>query len=312
LPTLLFGVVVGLWAGTFGSPAGSLVLATAPGAGRRSVEATRPAADRANADLPDALPGALPPPTAQPSAPRSPETERIFAESRMHFDAGQNYYAHQRYEDAIRSFQAGYALVPRPNFLVNIGQSYRKLGNLVRAKEAYVAYVRALPENSALRDQALQVLAEIEVQLQDGQAGAGATNTASPTGVPAGQPARLDQDVSGHRHSPVATWLGVGIGGAGLGLIAAGIAFQLRAKSVSDALGMASERGEAFDAAEERAGQRAERYGNGLFIAGGAAMAAGALLFLIIDGSSDRQASIEPHRPTLALSADQIGVAWRF
>lgn len=318
LRVMLFGVLVGLAAGAFGD---------APSA-------------HAKADIvPTASPPASPP--APPPAPaRNAETERIFAEARMHFDAGQEQYAHQRYGDAIRSFQAGYALVPRPNFLVNIGQAYRKLGNLVRAKEAYVAYVRALPANSALRDQALQVLAEIEVQLQDGQdskagqarqraaQGTGAEPSAAPlplalSGLPEPTDRPLALPAAAAPRSRLATWLGVGMGGAGLGLLAAGGGFQLRAKSASDALARASERGEAFDASEERAGKRAEKVGSGLFVAGGAVMAAGLLLFLIVDGASgdeSLQAAALVGRPgkqntvlsAVALSPDGLGLAWSF
>ncbi|HEY0709445.1 MAG TPA: hypothetical protein VGG33_21730 [Polyangia bacterium] len=308
MPTLLFGVLVGLWAGANAAPAGALVQALAPAAG--SSQATTPRAagnpGRSNANVTPPAPAPSPPAPA-----RDPETVRILAEARMHFDAGQDHYANQRYQDAIRSFQAGYALVPRPNFLVNIGQAYRKLGNLVRAKEAYVAYVRALPENSALRDQALTVLAEIEVQLHEGQPDAvGRPPTANPpVTLP---PVALDEPA--RRHSTAATWLGAAFGGAGVGLIAAGAGFQWRAKTASDSLALSSQRGDEFDINEERAGKRAERYGNRLFIAGGAMMVTGLVLFFVIDGIGDEPTTLlkRGDGASLALSPDHVGLSWRF
>jgi tetratricopeptide (TPR) repeat protein len=248
---------------------------------------------------------------AAPGTKRDPNTERILAEARVHFEAGTDDYAAGRYEEAIRRFQAGYALVPRPNFLVNIGQAYRKLGDLVRAKEAYVAYVRALPEKSALRDQALQVLAEIEVQLQD-QAGASRPGSAItgvrpiaelPAPIPVGPPPEP-------RGLHLGSWLGLGVGGAGLALVATGVGFQLRAKAASDALADASRREAMFDPAEEQAGKRAEKIGNGLFAAGGAVMAAGLLLFLVIDAASgpDQAAT----GPRLAGGPGSWNLRWSF
>jgi tetratricopeptide (TPR) repeat protein len=234
----------------------------------------------------------------------------------MHFEAGTDDYAAGRYEEAIRRFQAGYALVPRPNFLVNIGQAYRKLGNLVRAKEAYVAYVRALPEKGALRDQALQVLAEIEVQLQDQQ---GTTRPGSAiTGVRPEEPPAGTALLPGTAPAPTAAprsrlgpWLGLGVGGAGLALVATGFGFQMRAKAASDRLADASRRDEPFDPSEEQAGKRAEKIGNGLFAAGGAVMAAGLLLFLVIDAASGPSTALADG-PHLALDPHQAMLKWTF
>jgi tetratricopeptide (TPR) repeat protein len=235
------------------------------------------------------------------------------AEARIHFEAGTDHYAAGRYDEAIRRFQAGYALVPRPNFLVNIGQSYRKLGNLVRAKEAYVAYVRALPEKSALRDQALQVLAEIEVQLQD-QSGSSRPGTAITGLHPEAQPtstAILPPPAPPAPPSKLGPWLGIGVGGAGLALVATGVGFQMRAKAASDSLASASRRGDPFDPAEERAGKRAEKIGNGLFAAGGAVMAAGLLLFLVIDAAAG-PSTAAADGPRVALDPHNVALRWTF
>jgi tetratricopeptide (TPR) repeat protein len=282
LSVLLFAVILG-----FSGPAQS-----------HRAAAPTPAAAVPNDQTPDPAP--------------DPATARIFAQARVHFDAGTDHYAAGRYEDAIRSFQAGYSLVPRPNFLVNIGQAYRKLGDLVRAKEAYVAYVRALPENSAIRDQALQVLAEIEVQLHDGKPSPTRTELAPgwDQNPPAVRPPALVSPPPASPSSRTAAWLGLGFGGAGLALVATGVGFQMRAKSASDSLADASRQGQSFDASEERAGKRAEKIGNGMFFAGGAVMAAGLLIFLVVDAAAPAGSASGPAH--IALSPDGVGVGWRF
>jgi tetratricopeptide (TPR) repeat protein len=69
------------------------------------------------------------------------------------------------YHEAVREFGAGYELVPRPQFLLNLGQCYRKLNDLEKAREMYQRYLRDAPATDVERPQAQQILAEIERQL---------------------------------------------------------------------------------------------------------------------------------------------------
>ena len=55
------------------------------------------------------------------------------AQARAHFVAGQQAYAAGRWEEALRQFELGYALSPRPEFLINFAQAHRKLGQYDRA-----------------------------------------------------------------------------------------------------------------------------------------------------------------------------------
>src|SRR4051794_25921696 len=57
--------------------------------------------------------------------------------ARAHFEAGRVQYNLGDYKGAVREFAEGYRLVPRPQFLVNLGQAYRRLGQLERAREMY-------------------------------------------------------------------------------------------------------------------------------------------------------------------------------
>jgi tetratricopeptide (TPR) repeat protein len=72
----------------------------------------------------------------------SPEDE---AAGRKHYKRGDELFKQGRFLDAAREFEAGYAAANRPVFLINIGHSYRKGGDLRKARTAYEEYLRAEP-----------------------------------------------------------------------------------------------------------------------------------------------------------------------
>jgi hypothetical protein len=92
-------------------------------------------------------------------------SEDQIARARTHFEAGRALYQLGNYNEAVREFKAGYELVPRPQFLLNLGQCYRKLNDLEKAREMYQRYLRDAPVTDMERPQAQQILAEIERQI---------------------------------------------------------------------------------------------------------------------------------------------------
>lgn len=86
------------------------------------------------------------------------------ARARTHFEAGRALYNLGNYTDAIREFSAGYQLAPRPQFLVNLGQAYRKLGKLEQAREMYRRFLKEAPPDDPDRAQVQQLL-----QILDGE-----------------------------------------------------------------------------------------------------------------------------------------------
>jgi hypothetical protein len=68
------------------------------------------------------------------------------AEGRRHFKAGQDLYQQKRFIEAAREFEAGYAVAPRPLFLLNIGHAYRRANELIKAKNAYEALLKLQPD----------------------------------------------------------------------------------------------------------------------------------------------------------------------
>jgi tetratricopeptide (TPR) repeat protein len=99
-------------------------------------------------------------------AQQSP-TDDSMTRARIHFEAGRALYQLGNYNEALREFAAGYQLAPRPQFLLNLGQCYRKLDDLANARSMYQRYLHDAPASDPERPQAQQILAEIEKQIAD-------------------------------------------------------------------------------------------------------------------------------------------------
>jgi tetratricopeptide (TPR) repeat protein len=88
---------------------------------------------------------------ARPTAADSDEET-----ARTHFGAGKRFYEAGQYRDALREWTAANEASPRRAFLVNLGQVYRKLDDLPKAREMFLRFLaEALPdEGHACRTQA--------------------------------------------------------------------------------------------------------------------------------------------------------------
>jgi tetratricopeptide (TPR) repeat protein len=74
---------------------------------------------------------------------------------------GVQLYRHGDFEGAIRAFRAADGLAPRPEYLFNIAQSYRRMKDCPRALESYREYVRIEPK-AATRPRVVEALAEMD------------------------------------------------------------------------------------------------------------------------------------------------------
>ena len=108
------------------------------------------------------------------------QPEDTIARARTHFEAGRALYQLGNYNEALREFAAGYQLAPRPQFLLNLGQCYRKLDDLQQAREMYQRYLHDAPASDPERPQAQQILAEIDRQIADREAAAAAAAAPAP------------------------------------------------------------------------------------------------------------------------------------
>jgi hypothetical protein len=89
------------------------------------------------------------------AAPPSQEDQ-----ARAHFLAGQGDYAAGRYVEALLEFEVGYALAPRPEFLINFAQTDRKLGRYQSAAVHIEQYLATGPA-PALAEEARRLLAVV-------------------------------------------------------------------------------------------------------------------------------------------------------
>jgi tetratricopeptide (TPR) repeat protein len=98
--------------------------------------------------------------------------------ARAHIQKAADAFQDGRYDEAMTEFEAGYAAVPRPGFVLNMGHVQRKAGNLERARDYYRRYLQLEPK-SPQRAEVEKEIAEIDVALR-GRAGGGATRTTPP------------------------------------------------------------------------------------------------------------------------------------
>lgn len=153
-----------------------------------------------------------------PASPAEPGAQ--VARARLHYQAGEKLYLLGRYPDALREFEDGYALAPRPEFLLNLGQVHRRLGDRAAAIAMFEQFLRAIDAADPRRAAVTDLLGELRAEFAatDGAGpprapavtGVAALGTAAPRGrAPASAPWYHD-------------WVGGTLTGAGLASLAVG------------------------------------------------------------------------------------------
>ena len=89
------------------------------------------------------------------------------ARARAHFEIGNGMYRLGDYAGALREFAAGYELTRKPGFLINLGQTYRKLHDPARAREMYQQYLASTAPDDPQRAQVTQILADLAKELAE-------------------------------------------------------------------------------------------------------------------------------------------------
>ncbi len=97
-------------------------------------------------------------------APAAAASAEAVKQSREHYRKGQEAYDAQRYEDAYREFEQGYALVAKPAFLLNMAHSERRRGNLSNARALYQKFLLVDPQ-SHYAGEVRQVIGELDSAL---------------------------------------------------------------------------------------------------------------------------------------------------
>jgi tetratricopeptide (TPR) repeat protein len=87
------------------------------------------------------------------------------AAARAHFEAARRLYNIGKYKDSIAEFEACYLLAPRPPLLLDLGQAYRQLGELRRARDLYVRYLREASLDDPDRGSAQKLVADLDREI---------------------------------------------------------------------------------------------------------------------------------------------------
>jgi tetratricopeptide (TPR) repeat protein len=87
---------------------------------------------------------------------------------RRQFKRGQELLKVGDYRAAAKAFEAGYAAAPRVGFLLNIGNCYRKLGELSKARAYYWRFLDAAPKDHPSRPAVMDYLRAMEQIEADG------------------------------------------------------------------------------------------------------------------------------------------------
>lgn len=102
---------------------------------------------------------------AQTTTTTTTPTTEAPADARRLFLEGDQAYRIGDYEAAVRAWQQGYALDPRPRFLYNLAQAYERLGSLPEAVTALDSYVHAITLDDPLYGEATARLASLRQRL---------------------------------------------------------------------------------------------------------------------------------------------------
>jgi tetratricopeptide (TPR) repeat protein len=86
--------------------------------------------------------------------------------ARLHYEIASGFYNLGNYSEAVKEFVAGYELSKKPEFLIDLGQCYRRLSQPEKAVEMFRKYLADAPATEVERRKATEkVLAEIERDL---------------------------------------------------------------------------------------------------------------------------------------------------
>jgi tetratricopeptide (TPR) repeat protein len=236
------------------------------------------------------------------AAPRAARAATPLEEARALTSQATVEYNVGRFQQALELYTKAYERLPKPALLFNIGQCHRLLGHYEQALFFYHGFLRERPDapNRSLVEQHID---ESQKAL-DGQRAAQqeAEKKAEASAVPAAAPVQPSPSLSPQPaapapqatssgdttqpmpSSPVLRIAGLATAGAGVVLIGAGVALGVHANSLSSELSQVSAQHGTWSSEYQNdydSGKSAATAATVLYIAGGAALAAGAVLTYI-------------------------------
>jgi tetratricopeptide (TPR) repeat protein len=194
-------------------------------------------------------------------APPSDNARQHYKDGLAHYDAGE-------YDQAIAEFRQAWDATHSPPLLFDLAQCYRLKGDTAQAARLYHAYLSAFPE-APNRDDVEARLRELEGPLFPARAKPVCAAVA---------PAHEIDRTAGHGKKVS----GLIVGASGVAMAATAVYFGLRAQDDADQIGAIVARQGKWDATARALyddGDRAQTTANVLYIAGGAAVVSGAVLY---------------------------------
>jgi tetratricopeptide (TPR) repeat protein len=247
------------------------------------------------------LVAAAQPALAQPAPPQpQPATtdDAKKAEAKALYEKGLSHYNLGEFDLAIEAFRKSYALTNAPGLLFNIAQAFRLKKDYEQAVYFYQTYLRLKPDAPNRSDVEARIKEmEEAIEEQKKQATKPPVGTMSPEGgtttttttttttqAPTGTATTTDTGEADGAKAQTLITAGYVTGGAGVALLVTGAVFGSMAKSAQNDLEKLGSDGGTWTQEQQDkydAGKRNNTIAIVSFVAGGAALATGATLFIM-------------------------------
>jgi tetratricopeptide (TPR) repeat protein len=139
-------------------------------------------------------------------------------DAKRHFERGQKLYTLTKFREALDEYQQAFDARPIPDFLFNIGQCYRNLGDYDSAIFSYKKYLAAAPD-APNRAQVEQLIVDLQTRKDQEDARRLALQPSPP---PAPAPPPANTAAAPPPSQPIYTrwwfWTGIGVVAAGAGV----------------------------------------------------------------------------------------------
>ena len=100
------------------------------------------------------------------AAPPGPSPAAPSSAFQQHYEAAVRLFLSEHYTEALKEFEAAYAVRQLPRLLINIGTTHRKLGEAKAALGAYEAYLRIEPNpDPEVKKKLDEALAQVHAML---------------------------------------------------------------------------------------------------------------------------------------------------